>query len=306
MDPRVPAACFLQVDPFLDDLLWVGPNQIVTVGPIQVITLNKEATRRKAGSYKGTGGTKGDTGTPGGTGGTGGTKGDIGTPGGTGGTGGTKGDTGTPGGTGGTGGTKGDIGTPGGTGGTKGDIGTGSTRGIGPSGLGGIGPRKKVRQRPKVDLEAALLMPVCRICGATVPREEERDFPRARYCASCLAGRRKEVGAAIQAASQAYGDLYEDQVGVRPTHTVGARARRQSANALQRTMQREWEAVHKGEQFDPEWFREQILPGLAPLSLVTIAKETGMSTSAASRVRSGQRVPHPRHWEALAAISVGR
>ena len=70
-------------------------------------------------------------------------------------------------------------------------------------------------------------------------------------------------------------------------------------------MQREWEAAHKGEDFDPKWFREHVLPGLTPLSLVTIAKATGMSTSAASRVRSGRRVPHPRHWEALAAISAG-
>ena len=67
-------------------------------------------------------------------------------------------------------------------------------------------------------------------------------------------------------------------------------------------MQREWEAAHKGAEFDPEWFRGHLLPGLTPLSLVTIARATGMSTSAASRVRLGQRVSHPRHWEALKAI----
>src|ERR1700728_536428 len=42
MNPRVLAACWLQVDPGLDDLLWVGPNQMITVGPIQVITLRAE------------------------------------------------------------------------------------------------------------------------------------------------------------------------------------------------------------------------------------------------------------------------
>jgi hypothetical protein len=40
MDPRVLAACWLQVDPAMVDLLWVGPNQTITVGPIQVITLS--------------------------------------------------------------------------------------------------------------------------------------------------------------------------------------------------------------------------------------------------------------------------
>ena len=92
---------------------------------------------------------------------------------------------------------------------------------------------------------------------------------------------------------------------MRPTHTQSATARRQGANALQRTMQREWEAAHQGEDYDPAWFREHVLPGLAPLSLVTIARATGMSTSAASRVRSGQRIPQPRqHWEGLEAIGV--
>jgi len=169
--------------------------------------------------------------------------------------------------------------------------------------VGGVAPRKKVRQRPRVDPEATLPLPPCRICGGPIPLEEGRDRPRGHYCAPCLVERRKEVGLGIQATSQAYGDHYVEHMGVRPTHTVGAQARRQSANALQRTMQREWEAAHEGEVFDPEWFREHVLPGLAPLSLVTIARATGMSTSAASRVRSGLRVPHPRHWGALAAFT---
>jgi hypothetical protein len=60
-----------------------------------------------------------------------------------------------------------------------------------------------------------------------------------------------------------------------------------------------------GETFDPEWFRENVLPGLSTLSLTTIAKATGMSATAAAKVRSGMLVPHPRHWEAMAAISRG-
>ena len=177
----------------------------------------------------------------------------------------------------------------------------GGTRGTGPS-VGGIGPRKKVRQRPEVNPQGNLPLPLCRICGGNIPPEGDRDLPRGRYCESCLVERRRELGAGIHAASRVHGDIYAVQEGVRPTHTGNARVRRQSANALQRTMQREWEAAHKGAEFDPEWFRENVLPGLADLSLTTIAKATGMSTSAASRVRSGQRVPHPRHWEALQAI----
>jgi hypothetical protein len=44
MDPRVLATCWLQVDPGMTDLLWVGPNQMIPVGPIQVITLMRYQT----------------------------------------------------------------------------------------------------------------------------------------------------------------------------------------------------------------------------------------------------------------------
>jgi hypothetical protein len=59
------------------------------------------------------------------------------------------------------------------------------------------------------------------------------------------------------------------------------------------------------EEGDPdrhESFTSIMLPGLATLSMTAIAKATGMSATAAGKVRSGQRVPHQRHWEALADL----
>ena len=108
----------------------------------------------------------------------------------------------------------------------------------------------------------------------------------------------------LSPASRDHAREYADQMGVSPTHTEDARARRQAANSAQRALQREWEVTHRGEVFDPEWFREHVLPGLATLSLPAIAKATGMSATAAGKVRSGERVPHPRHWEGLEAIGV--
>ena len=70
-----------------------------------------------------------------------------------------------------------------------------------------------------------------------------------------------------------------------------------------RALQREWEVTHKGELFDPEWFRANVLPRLATVSLTTIARGTGMSATAAGKIRSGERVPHPRRWEALRACA---
>ena len=42
---------------------------------------------------------------------------------------------------------------------------------------------------------------------------------------------------------------------------------------------------------------------LTSVSLPAGAGATGMSATAAGKIRSGVRVPHPRHWEALAAIT---
>jgi hypothetical protein len=49
-------------------------------------------------------------------------------------------------------------------------------------------------------------------------------------------------------------------------------------------------------------FSELVTSGLATVTLPAIAKATGMSTSAAAKLRAGRRVPHPRHWAALASL----
>lgn len=64
-----------------------------------------------------------------------------------------------------------------------------------------------------------------------------------------------------------------------------------------------WEAEHAEERHDPEWYLANVLPGLAGVTLTAIAKATGMSTSNAAKVRSGNRVPHSRWWLALQALS---
>ena len=92
------------------------------------------------------------------------------------------------------------------------------------------------------------------------------------------------------------------RTGMRATHTPTAKSARQAGNTTQRALQREWESAHKGEEFDPEWFARNVLPGLATKSMPAIAKATGISTTAAGKVRAGHRVPHPRHWEALGAL----
>lgn len=97
----------------------------------------------------------------------------------------------------------------------------------------------------------------------------------------------------IQAESQRLGRSKGDEA---------TKARRSSANAQQRLAQQRWELEHDAETFDREWFVATVAPTLRTVTLTTIAKAPGMSTSAAAKVRGGRRVPHPRHWEALAIL----
>jgi hypothetical protein len=45
-----------------------------------------------------------------------------------------------------------------------------------------------------------------------------------------------------------------------------------------------------------------VLPGLKLLPIRTISEATGLSEHYCSLIRLGKRVPHPRHWEALARL----
>ncbi len=66
---------------------------------------------------------------------------------------------------------------------------------------------------------------------------------------------------------------------------------------------REWKREH-GQATEPKgaWFRRGMVPKLDGFSLKEIAAATGLSLVACSRIRSGAHVPHPRHWDALAAL----
>jgi hypothetical protein len=67
-------------------------------------------------------------------------------------------------------------------------------------------------------------------------------------------------------------------------------------------LSRTFELAHEGETFDREWYPREVLPGLASISTTAIARATGMSTSSASKIRAGKRVPHPMWWEALDSL----
>jgi len=67
---------------------------------------------------------------------------------------------------------------------------------------------------------------------------------------------------------------------------------------------RSWAREHQGQR-DEVWFQREVAPMLDAFTLAEIAAETGLSLAACSRIRSGARIPHPRHWNALVALISG-
>jgi hypothetical protein len=66
---------------------------------------------------------------------------------------------------------------------------------------------------------------------------------------------------------------------------------------------REWTRENNAQSRDEAWFKREVLPKLDGFSLKEIAAATGLSLVACSRIRSGARLAHPRHWDALLELA---
>jgi len=159
----------------------------------------------------------------------------------------------------------------------------------------GIHVRTTQRQKPKAPKSLPdLPMPACKVCGVVLEREASRPRRRGAYCPSCLAERRRELGEEVRELGTAASAPHRE-----------TKSRQSAANSSQRLAEQRWELEHEGEVRNREWYLREVLPGLAGISTTAIARATGMSTSSASKIRAGKRVPHPRWWNALALISDG-
>ena len=161
----------------------------------------------------------------------------------------------------------------------------------------GLGPRKKRRQKPPAALEAGPAAPHLQgVRGGLSPRA--RSAPSAWCLLSRVPGQPTQGGGGglSQRNRHAHMAEFERETGIRSTHT---RPRRRLAGrwpTSDSSGTRRHGNRSTGEQHDPEWFKSEILPGLAAVTLSRIAEATGMSVSAASKIRAGRRIPHPRHW----------
>lgn len=157
--------------------------------------------------------------------------------------------------------------------------------------------RKSSGRRARKQPASAARMPrTCRDCGSPLESTSRE------LCATCwpvaratLAAGRARRGAAAIAAARAKG---QD-----PTNTPDAKAKRHASLVVERAARDAWDNANPEADRDPELSQGPSFPDLARVPLSAISHATGLSLSAASRIRRGQLRPHPRHWAALAALT---
>jgi hypothetical protein len=165
-------------------------------------------------------------------------------------------------------------------------------------------PRKQRQPRPYASKvwstprpEPLLLTPsTCALCSAPVVKR------RRRHCDGCIPAMKvAQANKAVVAARKVL--AAQSAAGTDPRKDPEVNRKRSAAIAEAHQRNRKWKREHENDLRDEAWFRREVVPKLDDVPLSTIARVTGLCLAACSRYRTGARVPHPRHWEALRALA---
>src|SRR5579864_5821841 len=91
-------------------------------------------------------------------------------------------------------------------------------------------------------------------------------------------------------------------VGRVVANSARAQARRAYTQRGHHAAQQKWKPSDQPAWLTEETYAEKIQPLLAHTQRSVIARAIGISKSYAADIRSGERRPHPRHWERLAQL----
>ncbi len=91
-----------------------------------------------------------------------------------------------------------------------------------------------------------------------------------------------------------------------PAQAPEVRGRRGAAIAARKRALTEWDKANPGAAYDPEMFRQDILPRLGSVPLSEIMEAAGCCKASASDYRRGKRTPHVSTWWALGALVTQR
>lgn len=135
----------------------------------------------------------------------------------------------------------------------------------------------------------------CRTCG------EPLSHPTRQLCPQCWNVTRREL--ATQRSAKANESLAAMRArGYDPTNSADASLKRAATLSARKQEQLAWQPTADEMSRTSNWYQAEVLPGLPSLPLSAITRATGLSVSAASRIRAGKLHPHERHWEALRAL----
>jgi len=141
--------------------------------------------------------------------------------------------------------------------------------------------RREAKGRPAF---ASVCVPrldtICRGCGKQLQRGR-------RFCGDC-------------AAAEALGNFSIGRQGAqRPAHL----AKRSATQRAHRRAIQNWKTSDLPSWLTREAYVNQIQPALASVAKSQIRLALGVSEPYSSDIQAGKRVPHPRHWQALADLA---
>jgi CRISPR-associated endonuclease Cas1 len=156
--------------------------------------------------------------------------------------------------------------------------------------------RRHDRAQPPVQTRAPRPERRCKRCGGELPHRDRV------YCDECLPHYQRDRYDAFIAAGLSTRGRQRDK-GLDPSHGGAAAARRGASRRRRIAEQAAWEADNPDPQTDASVFAEEILPAIQQLPLSDLVRATGLTSGYLAQVRSGAKVPHPRHWQRLRALN---
>ena len=126
---------------------------------------------------------------------------------------------------------------------------------------------------------------LCQACGTQVRSSN-------KYCRDCAPSVSSET--LLKAA----------KLGRVAAQSPEAQALRSKAQRRQMAGRAAWNPNQNPAWLDEVMYKTQIQPKLRNIPVRTLARMLSVSNPYATNIRSGKRVPHPRHWIALAALAL--
>lgn len=140
--------------------------------------------------------------------------------------------------------------------------------------------------------------------GVSMPQTSDGPRPP-RVCSNCGAAINRTARQCVQCAARTTVEKFPEvaRVGRSVAHSPMAQARRAKTQRRQASVLRGWLSAKHPAWLTTEAYTERILPRLADIRRTVIVSTLNVSSPYAASIRAGRRIPHPRHWLALAELA---